>query len=290
MTIDRGGSAKHTISRLRDGEAVSFVENVAFNSKLIEPELHAGDNYPNIDGYLTLLDSEGRPIGKIQAQVKTLQKIGPSGKISHHLKDPFLSYCKDPQQMPIIFVGVDLENDVAYWVEMRKSLVDQMQGNTIHLDPNQTISKENHKYYDYLLARAQEFQRAIQEKEERDQQEPEGVDKKPDQDLIKKTTENLKKLFIDLELKYKYYYPFINLLEPFYLDDRGVTNREKLRTIFEINATQEKEFIKRMQKEKIIKIVGGLCIVTDDQKVTDLQNDMLNSGTITLDNILRLFQ
>lgn len=105
------------------------------------------------------------------------------------------------------------------------------------------------------------------------------------------TTKNkLQQLFIDQNLKYKYYYPFINLLEPLYLDKRGEVDRNKLRLLFAISQRQERQFIQKLKREGLINIVGSACITTNAKRAADLQNKMINQGSITLTDILTIFQ
>jgi len=106
---------------------------------------------------------------------------------------------------------------------------------------------------------------------------------------MKLAQQRIQHLFIDKKLKYKYYYAFIDLLAPFYLGKSGIKKRKKLRKLFNINQKDEKNFIIIMKKNKLIDIVGNLCIVNNRIRAVKLQNEMINNDAIDLGAIIKIF-
>ena len=82
--------------------------------------LSHNDKTPNYDGYIELLDELGQPFGKVEVQVKTLNKKykTPSLSINHK----YFNYVKDAGQLPFIFILVDTNNEKAFWKYISKNL------------------------------------------------------------------------------------------------------------------------------------------------------------------------
>lgn len=105
----------------------------------------------------------------------------------------------------------------------------------------------------------------------------------------KRATEKFKNLFVSDDLKYKYYYPFLDILAPYYLNENRNKTRTKLRKLFNITKKQEDNFIDKLKKEKKIKVVGEICFINDETLSLKLQNEMFNKEAISIDIILKLF-
>ena len=288
--------AKHSTTSFYDGAAINMLKFILNKHGLVKPDLKEGDTSPNHDGYLEVVDENGYPQGTLLAQVKTLNQKQIKRKISHRFKDQkFLSFCSATRENPILFIGVDLIKNVAYWEEITPQYVKELKNQTIYLPEQNIISEGNNNYYKYWLEICKARQKAIElyqsNKEQFDQPPTEKIRKKK---VSVKTIENakqkLKDLFVDADLKYKYYYPFIDLLEPFFVDERGEEQREKLRKLFDITQEIESGFIERMIKDKLVKIIGkGLCSVIDLGKAQALQKEMIDKGAIDLNTIIELF-
>lgn len=114
------------------------------------PDLKANDKYPNIDGYIELVDSTGLPTGTLKVQVKKLS-VKNAKKLKHGFKDnKFLDYCKNSSDwLPIIFIGVDFDKKCAYWVHIDKHFVNSLKGSkTITFNKNQVISNSTTIFID----------------------------------------------------------------------------------------------------------------------------------------------
>lgn len=292
-----GRPGKHTTTSFYDKQAISTLDRILSAHRLVKSYLKAEDSTPNHDGHMEVLDSEGVEIGSIKAQVKSLNPDKIKKKILHTFKDDkFLSYCKDFRDNPIVFIGVDRDNDVAYWREMTPELVKRLSGRTLEVPRQNIISMKDQGYYAFWKKLCEERLSAIKQykkfKEQRKILSPQGEVvklKNVPETLLVKSKKKLHPLFISEALKQKYYFGFIDLLEPFYLDGRGEKQRKRLRNIFEISQEQESSFIQKMQKNNLVKVVSALCIVNDSNKAQLAQSEIINRAGISLDEILRLF-
>ncbi len=139
----------HNPSDFLDKESISLVENFLAQHKRVMPRLSACDRWPNVDGSLELQDRTGNLVGKMEAQVKTLPK-------NHNLKFDcpveFFSYCEVIATWPVIFLCVDNENKIIYWVHFSKDFIknsgfkDNAATKRVELNPNQVITQTNKNY------------------------------------------------------------------------------------------------------------------------------------------------
>jgi hypothetical protein len=196
---------------------------------------------------------------------------------------------------PTLFIGVDRNNNVAYWEEITPKFIEELNDLTIYLSKEKIISPGNTDYHKHWLKICERMRRAVElyySREERANQPQAKKAKK--KNISGKTIENAQQklniLFVDAELKYKYYYPFVDLLEPFFIDKRGEAQRQRLRQLFNITQDIEDNFIKRMITDNLIKIVGeSLCSVIDQERAKTLQNEMIDKGAIDLNTVIALF-
>lgn len=135
--------AKHSRDARNDKFAVSLVSAWITSSNYAVPNIESYDTWPNYDGPVDLIDEQGHTIGTLLVQVKKLPA-------QHHLaytfkdKGKFLAYCKEHASWtPIIFIGVDLKKNYAYWLYMSEELLRQLGGGqTIHFKVDQSFSAE----------------------------------------------------------------------------------------------------------------------------------------------------
>lgn len=93
--------------------AISTLEFLLDKSR-IKADIRKHDKIPNIDGYLELTDSGQQVIGRLEVQVKKLPKASAK-KVKFQTDMAFIAYCKDIAILPVIFVVVDTDNQIAYW-------------------------------------------------------------------------------------------------------------------------------------------------------------------------------
>ena len=132
------------------------------------PDLKANDKWPNIDGYVELTDENGFPLGTIQVQIKKLSKTSSKTKRHTFKSDKFLSYCRESSDwIPIIFIGVDIDAQKAFWLHVDKESVLQLKGSkTISLDTKQLISPQDKDFIQdweriiqYYRTKSEEFEK-----------------------------------------------------------------------------------------------------------------------------------
>ncbi|MBI4680868.1 MAG: DUF4365 domain-containing protein [Nitrospirae bacterium] len=282
-----GKSAKHTISSFHDREAISRLEVILNTHRLVAPDLKKDDTWPNHDGYLEVLDVNGYLRGTIVAQVKTLDQRKIEKKISYSFNDDkFLSFCSETRENPILLIGVDRHNNIAYWLEMTPQSVKKLKNMTVYFYRENIISEDNSSYHDAWLAICEDRKEKIKDIKGRRREDdlpnkythPTKISNKS----ISLAKQKLQTLFIEINLKYKYYYAFIDLLEPFYLDDKGLEQRKRLRKLFEISEDEEHGFIDKMTNEGLVKIVGSLCFVNELQRARELQKQIIGNEAIDL--------
>src|SRR6266487_663250 len=135
--------AKHTTDARNDKIAVSRISDWITSSGYAAPSIQSYDTWPNYDGPVDLIDEQGYPIGTLFVQVKKLPA-------RHHLaytftdKGKFLAYCKElASWIPILFIGIDLKKNCAYWLHMSEELLRQLgHSQTIHFKADQLFSAD----------------------------------------------------------------------------------------------------------------------------------------------------
>src|SRR5450755_1120354 len=139
-------SAKHTRDARNDKVAVARVTDWITSADYAVPNIATYDTWPNYDGLVDLIDEQGYIKGVLFVQVK---KLPARQHLSYTFKDEgkFLAYCKElARWIPILFIGVDLENNCAYWLHMSEEILRQLgDGQTIHFKVNQSFSADEHE-------------------------------------------------------------------------------------------------------------------------------------------------
>lgn len=137
--------ARHTSSSFHDQQAISMVSVWITKTQKAMPDLKVNDKWPNIDGYIELVDEAGYPKGTLKAQVKKLTEDGAKRRQYTFRDDKFLQYCKESvDRIPIVFIGVDCENKRAFWLHINKSYVEGLNGGkTVKFTENQVIDEHS---------------------------------------------------------------------------------------------------------------------------------------------------
>lgn len=137
--------AKHSTDARNDKVAIARATDWITSSGYAVPNLQSYDTWPNYDGPVDIIDEQGHVIGLLLVQVKKLP--------THHRhrytftdKGKFLAYCKEiGSWMPVLFIGVDLKKNCAYWLHMSKTLLYELgDGLTIHFKSDQMFSADDH--------------------------------------------------------------------------------------------------------------------------------------------------
>lgn len=129
----RRGSARHTPQSFNDQEAVSSLCAWIARTQRAMPDIKANDKWPNIDGYIEMTDDRGHPLGTLKAQVKKLTKADAKSKrfrfTKNDSREKFLRYCDESRELPIILIGVDINDDtcqLAYWRHIDKRYLESL--------------------------------------------------------------------------------------------------------------------------------------------------------------------
>ena len=135
--------AKHTTGARNDKIAVSRISDWITSSGYAVPNIQSYDTWPNYDGPVDLIDEQECTIGTLFVQVK---KLPARHHLAYIFKDEgkFLAYCKEHASwIPILFIGVDLKDNCAYWLHMSEELLRQLDdGQTIHFKADQSFSAD----------------------------------------------------------------------------------------------------------------------------------------------------
>lgn len=291
--------AKHAKSSFHDREAISLLENILTSHKLIMPDLKKDDTWPNTDGYLEVTEGNGYPVGKLEAQVKSLNEKRIKRRISYRFNDEkFLAYCYNnskPRELSILFIGVDRQNKKAYWREITPEDIAKLKNKTIYLPKGNVIDYDNTSYHRSWLKICKTRQKILKEglKEWKKGAYEKGVvvkiKKKKVLSKVEEIRDKFQQALISRELKIKYYYGFINFLEPFYRDKRGEIKREKLRKLFKITKKDENCFIDELKKNNLIEVTCDLVTVKDRDKAKENLNELIEKPVISVDKIINLF-
>jgi hypothetical protein len=83
----------------------------------VKLDIKERDKYPNIDGYLEIVDELRIPICKLEAQVKKLPEDGRKIQCPVALFSYSATAC-----LPVLLIGVDTKRKKAYWVHITKEL------------------------------------------------------------------------------------------------------------------------------------------------------------------------
>jgi hypothetical protein len=137
-------SAKHSKDARNDKIAVSRITDWITSSDYAVPNIESYDTWPNYDGTIDLIDDQGCTRGTLFAQVK---KLPEQNNLRYTFKDEgkFLTYCRElASWIAILFIGVDLAKNCAYWLHMSEDLLNQLgDSQTIHFKADQSISAGN---------------------------------------------------------------------------------------------------------------------------------------------------
>jgi len=132
--------------------------------KKVKLDIKERDKFPNIDGYIELLDESRIPIAKLEVQIRKL----PDGGKKIQCPLSLLSYA-ERACLPVLFVGVDVKQTKAYWVHLKKELVSDstigrnQKTKSITFPISNLIDGKASDYIDEWIHIAQTYQKKIQE-------------------------------------------------------------------------------------------------------------------------------
>jgi hypothetical protein len=315
-------SGVHSVSRLIDKETISCLENMLSYGKLIDPDLKAGDTFPNIDGNITVLKSVGgEPVGRFEVQVKKI--VRKKKMISYSLEDSFISYAQDNPDNPPLLIVVDTEQFVAYWAEMNSRTLSKINGNTIQLNPNNEISKNSISYYnrwkkillrrkvlpflslwkvnhylgvyeiDFIRRNYSDLQgtisRTLGSSDAEKFKEYIFPEQFKVQGIIDDTSiARVSKKFVS-KIKKEYLLPLLDFAFPVFSDGRGKQKKAIISKVLRISEKTEEKMIDELIAEKKLSINENLYITPDANEVKIIQSKMIDEGIISVEDLINLF-
>jgi hypothetical protein len=118
----------------------------------IKPDVKFLDKIPNTDGTLELVNTSQIPIGKLDVQIKNLNKKNEK-KPKYQCEKSFLAFCEQ-SILPVLLIVVDTKNSIAYWHHIDKTtlkgLAKKLKKDSVNLNFNKDniIQKDNANYID----------------------------------------------------------------------------------------------------------------------------------------------
>lgn len=284
-------AAIHSASSFTDREEISLLEYILSKHKLVASDLKKGDTWPNIDGYLELVNLGGEPEGKLEVQVKTLGKRRINKKVSYHFDDnnKFFSYCEKTKALPILFVGMDLENERGFWVEMTPEIIKEAKKRTIYL-PKENIIAENSKDYGKLWKDIYDKRcKAIEESNNAQKSLiRQLVITQPNSQLLKKNEVVINNILDNIKNKILIYEGLLFFISPAFINDSKM--REGLRKFIKITPQQEELFIDELTQQKILSRTGDVITFDDESLGKEKLSYLIASGIINVDKTYKSFK
>jgi hypothetical protein len=138
-------------SNLLDVESVSLVMNKLSETKQLMPKIDYQDKWPNIDGYVYLLEqplNESKDclesFGTIEIQIK---KLPDKHELKFSLETAYLDYARNKTINPVILLASDCKSKEVFWIHLSEELISSYESKlsqgsiTIDLNKNQVINK-----------------------------------------------------------------------------------------------------------------------------------------------------
>lgn len=95
-------------------EAINTLRSL-LDPRRVKADLRERDKFPNSDGYLELVDDQGRPCGKIEVQIKKIR----SASLSLVCPGSLVGYTI-VTTLPVVLIGVDPTRHRAYWAHVSR--------------------------------------------------------------------------------------------------------------------------------------------------------------------------
>ncbi|MFA7300803.1 MAG: DUF4365 domain-containing protein [Candidatus Shapirobacteria bacterium] len=261
----------HPISSNIDVAAISLVNSILASNGGCSPDLKSRDTWPNTDGNIELLTATGEPDGLLTTQVKQV-KVGKKS-ISYTFKNnKFVNYCKRERGLPVIFIGVDLNNQKAYWLEMSLSYANSVKSKTIHILKENVIEQGNVSYLPVWKYICDNRKRLIESGLGYDFSNNKlNLQKSaitqlytvlPQSELLQKNVDAVNSIINDIKEKILSYEGILFLVSPTYINN--AKTRGIIRKILSITVQQEDLFIDELGKKGILVKTGDIVSFQED--------------------------
>ncbi|AXR68711.1 DUF4365 domain-containing protein [Leptospira mayottensis] len=127
--------------------------------KYLKLDIKERDKYPNIDGYIEIVDEKQIPIGKLEIQVKTIKKDP-----YYYIDSSSLAYVSKVAMLPVLLILVNREESKVYWLQLSKNIGTRTNGGSykVLLQDLDCITKTSNHIQKWIIATT-EYQRRIKE-------------------------------------------------------------------------------------------------------------------------------
>ena len=102
-------------SQQLDKDSVLMLRRLLNHHHINDSQLQEGGTQDNTDGYIALLDSEDRPVGKVGVQVKHLTYPPQNGRVFYDIPAELIGYAGRFKTEVILFIACDTKNNTFYW-------------------------------------------------------------------------------------------------------------------------------------------------------------------------------
>lgn len=112
-------------SQQLDKDSVLMLRTMLNRHHINDSQLQEGGTQDNTDGYISLLDVEDRPEGKVCVQVKHLTHPPEGGKAFYDIPGSLIGYAGRFKGDVIIFIACDTGNKTFYWKCIDNSFIEE---------------------------------------------------------------------------------------------------------------------------------------------------------------------
>lgn len=299
-----------------------------FRSKVLPSDaifVWYGDKYPNLDGHIEFLGENGSTTIKLFFQLKSSeQDIN-----YYDCDRSFLNYCyKATEPTFLVFVNIQQQKvywehitksyiiltlgikNLTTFVQKTKRIIFSekkiVNNNAKYLeeickkhyqnieDTREYIQKAKTKGMyisgqEPIISKTNEAISLNKQESAKTLQQVSPQEKEIDKNIFDCLKKNFAALISDIPNKLMFYYAFVYMLKPFYLDQRGEKKRRKLIDLMQITASQERFIIESLINSNFLGRIGKLIFVIKKEEAISIINNYIDSGQLNLEEITGLF-
>lgn len=259
------------------------------------------DKNPNTDGHIEFLGEHGSTTVKLFFQLKSSEQ-----DIAYHDCDrSFLNYCYQSAE-PTFIVFVNIPQQKVYWEHITQSYIEDVLGIKDLTDFNQQtkrISFSEERLVDNNAQKLiEECRKHYQDKSKVDAEVQSNisaeqkqievlVNETPQEGSIEYDTirEKFTSLLGNMTDKMMLYFALVNILKPFYLDQRGEKKRRILLKFLQITDSQERFLIESLINANLLGRVGELIFPIRKEESVSVFERYIDNGQVDLAEITQLF-
>lgn len=137
-----------TANGIKEQKSVHFIECL-LDDYQVNDKIEIGNTGANIDGFIELLDKDGRITGTVTVQVKTVNK-DDEGKFRFPCPTSLFAYA-EVNSVVVLLLAVDHSNNVVLWKHISRQLLEdnrdkeQQETITLHFTETERLAKDNVK-------------------------------------------------------------------------------------------------------------------------------------------------